>query len=159
MGPVSVNIDINNTCNLGCEYCRVEKGDSQLDFDRFKSIVDGHQETDYFGVGGGEPMLHPQVVDMLGYLFAKGKTVNLATNLTQNVCLLDPALEPFSDSGIDQFTLQVNLPASNAELYEKVTRTRNFDEVVENIRKVSDDFITLVSEVVYRGNLSFLCKG
>ena len=79
MGTVeSVNFDIDDICNLLCGFCRVEHGEQYIDFPLFKELVDRHPDVKLVGIGGGEPLLHPDLEKMLDYLLQNNKTINLS---------------------------------------------------------------------------------
>jgi molybdenum cofactor biosynthesis enzyme MoaA len=148
-GAKSLNIDINDICNLACEYCRVEHGNHQMDFSLFQSIIDRNPDRTEIGIGGGEPLLHPNLGDMVRYLLENERKVILSTNLWKGV----DKLIPLYGTPAEKFTLQVSIPASNPALYYNITGTDAFDDVVKNLNDVCEGLSTLVSCVVYKKNL------
>jgi MoaA/NifB/PqqE/SkfB family radical SAM enzyme len=153
----SVNIDILNDCNLGCEYCRVEKGKEYMPLDLFKEIVDSNNNTKFFAVGGGEPLLHPDLEEMINYLLVKEKIINVSTNLTRNINVLTKKLPLIFSESPPNFTLQVNLPASDKELYKEITGRDLFEKVQNHFTQINEiGYNTLVNCPVYKKNIQHI---
>ena len=92
--PLMVVISIIYPCNFGCPMCPYTDGNSELR--RFYHTHDGdlipvrlwNKMADECGdhgawmrcTGGGEPMLHPSMVDMVEYAKAKGARIWMNTN-------------------------------------------------------------------------------
>jgi len=148
MAAESVNFDITDLCNLACEFCRVGAGEQYIEFQFFKELVERHPDVKLVGIGGGEPLLHPEFVRIVEYLLENERIVNLSTNLWEET----ERLEPFYGTPADKFTVQISLPASNRDLYREITKRDAFDEVVENACKVKDGLSTMVSCSVYQRN-------
>lgn len=145
----SVNIDISDKCNLTCEYCRQTPGDTEMDLETFRQIVDSHPDIRLFGIGGGEPLLHSRLEDMLYLLLENGKIVNLSTNLVENA----HRLVEFFDIPPEDFTLQVSLPGADRSLYEIVTGVDAFEQVLANVYEIKDRISIVFNHVVYRDNI------
>ena len=96
-GPHCVQIDLTNNCNNNCIACWCNSpllGDraihpnekkKTLDYDIVIKLINrlsvmGTKEL-YFS-GGGEPFMHPQVMDILSYAKSKGFICSLNTNFT-----------------------------------------------------------------------------
>lgn len=80
---------LTNDCNLRCRHCWIAPtfqsgtvSGSYLSFDMFKSIV---EQAKPLGLGnvkltGGEPLLHPQILEILEYIRSQGLTLGVETN-------------------------------------------------------------------------------
>jgi radical SAM protein with 4Fe4S-binding SPASM domain len=86
---------INEVCNLQCKYCFanefVDSNDSRLDkqikIEDFKEIVEFILRTrSKIGILGGEPMLHPQITELIEYLISH-KKVETILIFTNGICL------------------------------------------------------------------------
>lgn len=85
--PKSLTIYPSEVCNLSCEGCSSEsihKKNGFMEFELFKKIID---DFSIYGravsfEGGGEPMLHPRISDMLKYVKSKGLKIGIMTNGT-----------------------------------------------------------------------------
>ena len=87
--PIRVALEPTNLCNLKCPMCPVSnpKPGAQrgfMDFDLYKKLVDQASEfaVDITLVGGGEPMLHPQIIDFIKYAKSKKMRVRMDSNAT-----------------------------------------------------------------------------
>jgi MoaA/NifB/PqqE/SkfB family radical SAM enzyme len=67
--PPFLFISIINSCNLRCQGCwvDVEAPRKYLDFDTLNRLIKDAKKhgNSYFGILGGEPFLHPQLLDLL----------------------------------------------------------------------------------------------
>src|SRR5438876_10928031 len=67
--PPFLFISIINSCNLRCQGCwvDVEAPRKFLDFDTLNRLVKDAKRhgNSYFGILGGEPFMHPQLLDLL----------------------------------------------------------------------------------------------
>ncbi len=70
-------IEITSTCNLKCPMCFAESGPGgkHLDFDTYARMVDRYVylegTADVLQLSGGEPTLHPELLRMVRYAYAK----------------------------------------------------------------------------------------
>ncbi|MDP3478265.1 MAG: radical SAM protein [Desulfoprunum sp.] len=87
-GLLSMELELSRICNLGCIYCYAASGiplDNELRLPELLNIVD--QSVD-LGVkkiiilGGGEPLLFPDLFPLIEYIRGKNLTVDLFTNAT-----------------------------------------------------------------------------
>jgi MoaA/NifB/PqqE/SkfB family radical SAM enzyme len=84
--PLYVKIKVNYGCNLKCEMCKRwrETREPPISMERFKEIITelaelGCQKIHF---SGGEPMLRPQLPDLVEYATGLGIRVTLTTNGT-----------------------------------------------------------------------------
>lgn len=136
--PMMVVISIIYPCNFGCPNCPYTDTNSELR--QFYHAHDGdllppelwRKMADECGqynswmrcTGGGEPMLHPQMVEMIEYAKEKGARVWLNTN--GSMFGPSPAhrekLRRVIDSGID--LIEFSMDAGDAEVYAQVRPPR-----------------------------------
>ncbi|WP_160680055.1 radical SAM/SPASM domain-containing protein [Clostridium sp. C8-1-8] len=80
-----IYIEITNVCNLSCEFCPQTKRKPEfISVDKFSEILDkikGHGDHIYLHVKG-EPLLHPELEQLLEVSHSKGFKVNITTNGT-----------------------------------------------------------------------------
>ena len=70
-------IEINDRCNLQCPVCFADStGSYSLSFDRVKEMIDLYVkcegEPEVLQISGGEPTLHPDIIQILTYAGKKG---------------------------------------------------------------------------------------
>lgn len=132
--PLMVVISIIYPCNFGCPNCPYTDSNSEIrafyrarhgdlmPVDLWNKMAD---ECGRFGAwmrctGGGEPMLHPRMVEMIEYAKARGARVWLNTNgsMFGPTAKLRSKLERIIRSGID--LIEFSMDAGDAETYARV---------------------------------------
>lgn len=119
VGPSFIQIDITNNCNNNCIGCWCnspllgerrlppEIKSQSLPFKVIRSFLDdvaqmGAKEIYY--AGGGEPFMHPQIMDILEYTKKKGLVCYVNTNFT----LIDKKIaKELMDLEVDHLTVSV----------------------------------------------------
>lgn len=83
----TVLLSITESCNSNCKHCRAVKYHSDVDFDKARKIIDKiSNEAKIVNITGGEPLLYPQIFQLIRYI--KEKTP-LKVSLSTNGYLLD----------------------------------------------------------------------
>jgi MoaA/NifB/PqqE/SkfB family radical SAM enzyme len=130
-----IYIEPTSLCNLNCRTCirnSWEEPLGRMSLVTFKRILTGIQEisrplTIFFG-GLGEPLFHPDIVEMVVLAKDAGCRVELITNGT----LLSPALSrQFIDAGLDM--LWVSLDGATPESYSDIRLGARLPQVLQNI--------------------------
>jgi len=152
-----VVISIIYPCNFGCPNCPYTDGNSEirrfyherkgdlLPVELWEKMAD---ECGEFGAwmrctGGGEPMLHPHMVEMIEYAKDKGARIWLNTNgsMFGPIAKWRSRLERIIRAGID--LIEFSMDAADAETYAKVRPPRSgppkdpeqwWAKQVENVR-------------------------
>ena len=130
-----VYIEQTNRCNLECRTCIRNVWDEplgQMSSATFARIVDGLRNvspppTVFFG-GFGEPLVHPDIVEMVAQAKALGSRVELITNgtlLTKNLS------KQLIEAGLDM--LWVSLDGATPESYADVRLGAALPEVLSNL--------------------------
>jgi MoaA/NifB/PqqE/SkfB family radical SAM enzyme len=121
-GPAILNASVTNMCNATCDFCNFahDKGfvtDRRwLDASRFAEALG--RMKDQAGVRfvtfmGGEPLLHPRIVEMARTATEMGVQPTLVTN----GWLLPPKVDALADVGLT--TLFVSIDAADPAVHEK----------------------------------------
>lgn len=80
-----IYIEITSSCNLTCSFCQETKRDKRfMSIDEFSHVIEQVKpltEFIYLHVKG-EPLLHPQLGDILQICHDEGMRVNITTNGT-----------------------------------------------------------------------------
>jgi radical SAM protein with 4Fe4S-binding SPASM domain len=131
-----IQIDLVSGCNLTCLHCGVPQDNNNLRFwDKntlkkiIKEFLDSKEKS--IGFSGGEPMLHPDWLEIVSYARKHGKT-SIATNCT---LLKDQDIEQFSKLDI---VVQVSLESPDSKTNDKIRGNGNFDLVLLNLKKLVD---------------------
>jgi len=148
IGPIKeATIFITNKCNLKCKMCfmhgissekgrfKLEDPYGQLSMDSFKVIVDDLVEKNphcTFFLMGGEPFLHPNLLDMVKYIKATGNDnyVDINTNGTR---ISEDILHDLMDNNLN--LILYSLDGHNAELCDEIRGKGVFESVITNIKK------------------------
>ncbi len=130
-----VYIEPTNGCNLDCRTCMRNVWDEplgQMDEVTFIRILEGIQSISplpsvFFG-GFGEPLAHPNIVEMIRAVKQIGAEVEMITNGT----LLDKAMSlALLDSGLNR--IWVSLDGAKPESYADVRLGASLPHVVDNL--------------------------
>ena len=81
--PESIDMKITNYCDLGCKYCHEEstKSGNHAKFEDIVRATEGLPAGVELAIGGGNPLDHPQLTDILQHLCDKGLFPNLTINV------------------------------------------------------------------------------
>jgi len=130
-------------CNLRCRHCWIapkyqSEGSSYpaLDLDLFKSIIEQAKSLGLSGVKltGGEPLLHPQINEILDYI----QTDDLRLTVETNGVLCSPELSSRMAACKNTF-VSVSLDGADAPTHEWVRGVKGcFDDALSGIRNLAD---------------------
>lgn len=128
-------------CNLACRHCWInpkhqtaDKTFPSLSFDLFKSIIEQAKPLGLTGVKltGGEPLLHPQIDEILDFLQGQDLSVNIETNGV--LCTPELAQKIFK---CKKSFVAVSLDGSNAQIHEWVRGvTGCFEAAINGIQNL-----------------------
>jgi len=151
-GPLSVQIDLTNKCNNNCIGCWCNSpllGDKAMDpetkkkelpFELIKKLIDELDEMcvrEVYLTGGGEPFMHPKVMEVIAYIKSKGMGCDMSTNFT---LINKERAEKLVGLGIDH--MNISMWAGTAEIYVKT-----------HPNKKEDDFYRMRDMLIYLGKL------
>lgn len=132
-GPALCNIAITNSCNARCDFCnfaqgKIAKKDLRwMDSSRLDSalqILRG-RGIRYISFFGGEPLMHPDVTEMVSRSVANG----MGTALITNGWLLPGKLDELAAAGLK--TIYISIDAATAQAHEE---NRGLKRLMERIR-------------------------
>ncbi|MFN8472700.1 MAG: SPASM domain-containing protein [Anaerolineae bacterium] len=135
--PFDLQIEVTNTCNLRCIMCygaMPMPPAKHLRFDAFRKIVD--QIPNLYRVvpqGIGEPMLNPDLLDMVEYVADKGCAVDFHTN---GMLLTRERSLRLIETGLAALT--VSIDAATAETFEKIRPRSDFARFIQNLETLRD---------------------
>lgn len=136
--PAVLSIEPTSFCNLKCPQCPTGLGtlnrpDGYMDVDLFRSIIDdmGEYLTTVQFFFQGEPFMHKQLPEMIGY--AKSKNIYTLTS-TNGHFLSQNTVDAILDSGLD--AIVVGLDGVSPEVYRSYRRNGKFDTVVKGIKRL-----------------------
>lgn len=130
--PIHSTVELCDVCNLECAYCYREASPSRKIYltkpiEFFSGLYE--QGVRAVELSGGEPLLHPQIYDILEFACKTFDHVALLTNgVLLNTKILD-LVENFKK----KFSLQVSVPSMKKERFQKITGKDMWNRLRENL--------------------------
>jgi radical SAM protein with 4Fe4S-binding SPASM domain len=137
--PVRVVLEPTNLCNQNCVFCFYSnfRTDNQIYLSREK-LFELAEDFKKLGVrsvslvGGGEPMIHPAIYDLIHWFHGNNILISITTNGSS-----------FKDSEIDTIVrastyIRVSLNAASEQTHNLINapKTSQFNRIVNNIEKL-----------------------
>ena len=122
-----LRISLSDKCNFRCQYC-IPEG-KKLDYVLNQELLTNHEIITLvrevfiplgftkFRLTGGEPLLRPQLVNLVQELAALRATEDLA--MTTNGFLLAKLAQPLYDAGLKR--INISLDSLNAQTFDRIT--------------------------------------
>ncbi len=129
-------IEVTSRCNLRCVMCPVTLLADRwpaldLPWESFQRIARAFEKTKWVYLQGwGEPLLHPQLFDMIGVAKSAGCRVGFTTNGTR---LTLKTADRLLDLGLD--LLVVSIAGATPDTHEAIRVGSNFRRLLENLRQ------------------------
>lgn len=132
--PISVDIEPTISCNLKCAFCHNQKlarEQKNMPLAEFRKILDNFPLALRVNIQGmGEPLLNPDLPEMIAYAKAQRKFVTITTN----GMLLTPEMSRrLIVAGLDR--LIISLDSADPETYARLRPGARLEIVLDNIRK------------------------
>jgi MoaA/NifB/PqqE/SkfB family radical SAM enzyme len=134
--PRLINCFITEKCNFNCPMCHVVtsrlKHLNQISLKTIKKIAD--ESTRYgvsFQLSGGEPLLHPEIIDIIKYLHKK----KIPTSLVTNGLLLEKYAQKIIDSKLDFLAISLDGPDEKTQ-YQRGYVKNSFKQIIKGIKKI-----------------------
>lgn len=139
--PYILKVESTNICNLRCPFCldrdrdsfKKGRGFGRMSLNQFKKIVDilGPYTLRINLYGSGEPVLFPEIYDMISYASSK----NIAVAISANLSNFDKKnIDDLINCGLEH--LIVSCHGATKESYLKYNVGGNFEKVMENMRLI-----------------------
>lgn len=149
----SATIELLTKCNLKCIHCyNQDLKPTYMDFLLFKRIVNDLEEMGckQITLTGGEPLLHPNFVEMYNYCYDKGFKIKIFTN----GLLIDRFIMLFKKK--IPYKIEISLYGSNNLVYFNVCKTKNvFDKIFNNMVLLNQEKIPFcIKTVILEANVN-----
>src|SRR5690348_6436695 len=113
-GPAICNVAITNSCNATCDFCnfangKVSKKDLHwIDAETFPAALDilYRRGVRYLNIFGGEPLLHPKIMQMLAAAVER----NMGPAMITNGWLLPAKLDELAETGLKNLYISIDSP-------------------------------------------------
>ena len=136
--PFALQIEPTNNCNLKCISCgpreKMKREKGYMDFNFFQKII---HEASEIGVkkihlyACGEPLLHPQIIEMIVYIKSKDLAFTLATN---GMLLNERKIKAILNSGVTSAdTIIFSILGYSKKVHEKIMVGANQDIILQNV--------------------------
>lgn len=133
--PTALQVEVTSACNLRCAMCLVRyrppvnKLAGAMPFATLRRLVDDVPGLRRLTLQGlGEPLLAPELLEMITYAKSRGVRVGFNSNAT----LLSRArADELVAAGLDW--LHVSLDGADADTFEGIREGASFDRVVANL--------------------------
>lgn len=137
--PYKADLALHYACNNNCAHCYNEPGRKtmpSMSSEKWQRVL-----RKLFDVGvpyiiftGGEPTLHPDLVELVAYAESLGQLTGLNTNGRR---LIDPTLTAaLQAAGLDH--VQITLNSHHRELHNQIVGAEAFDETIAGLRCALD---------------------
>ncbi len=144
--PLKGVFELTPLCNFDCRMCYVHLESFQmnkktlLSADEWEKIILDAVENGmmYATLTGGECLTYPDFERI--YLFLQKNSVQISV-LTNGALLDDEKIEFLKKN--PPLSVQVTLYGASEEMYERVTGKRDFERVMNNLRKANEAFLPL----------------
>jgi len=132
-GPMSMTIESTTRCNLSCPMClreRIRVPAKDMEMALFRKIINEAAGFLELAVpyGLGEPLMNPEIFDMIAFCKSRAIPVVLSTNAT---LLSEDYGRRLIQSGLDYVVFAFD--GASRETYERYRKGASFDAVRENI--------------------------
>jgi MoaA/NifB/PqqE/SkfB family radical SAM enzyme len=136
-GPVHAELDLTDRCNVACYFCNQQdlRTKEQIPIKRTTELIDEMAENGLRSVrlsGGGDPLFHREINDVLTHLASRGIVVD---NVTTNGVALNRDIASFLVTNKGREVI-FSLNAVDAADYARMMKVKPalFDKVIENIK-------------------------
>src|SRR5574341_739283 len=158
--PMDAQLIITRRCNLSCGYCSEYDSTSEpVPFDDLRRRIDVLHELGSANITllGGEPLMHPQVAELVAYAGTKSNT----SIVTNGFLLRSATIQSLNEAGLNNLTVSIDTLHADPTRYiqkslrslrtrlERLRQLARFDVHVTAVlcESSKDDFRELMHEI------------
>ena len=155
--PVNVTWEISLKCNLRCVHCLSDSGkaaEKELSHGECLRLIDQLTALKVFqvNIGGGEPFIRPDFLELLEYSHEKG----LVTCVSTNGMLVDAAMAERL-SNLNMLYLQVSLDGATEDVNDAIRGQGTFNRILKAMDCLASRGVRFsINSVLTRTNFSQL---
>jgi mycofactocin radical SAM maturase len=155
--PVNVTWEISLKCNLQCVHCLSDSGEAsrdELTHGECLELIDQLTALKVFqvNIGGGEPFMREDFLDLLSYSHEKGLVTCVSTNGT----MVDPSLAKRLSS-LMRLYLQVSLDGATLEVNDAIRGKGTYQKILYGMDCLATEGVPFsINTVLTRTNFSQL---
>jgi sulfatase maturation enzyme AslB (radical SAM superfamily) len=147
-------IRVNGHCNMSCAFCFVDRTVPDVAIDELQQEVRkmAHEGTRHLVLSGGEPTLHPQLADLIGFARRLGAFDVIEMQSNGVKCADLAYAQTLVDAGLNKVT--VSLHSVDAEHSDRITRLPNaFGKTVQAMHHFRAlGVLTQIAHVITKAN-------
>jgi MoaA/NifB/PqqE/SkfB family radical SAM enzyme len=135
--PVSFEIDASNACQNDCDFCmfafHIKKNRVHLNMDLYRKTIwdfTRHGIKSITFTGGGEPLMHPNIRDMIEL----ADHLDIKVGVVSNGIFLDKIQEISNKLEY----VRISLDSASPDTYKRTKHTSYFGQIVENAKRLVD---------------------
>jgi len=153
--PLAAIWEITRRCNLRCKHCFSDSGrpeDDELSTEEAKRVVDILEDRKVFYINftGGEPLLRPDMLDILKYASAKKLSINLSTN---GSLVTEEIAEALQSTNVFQVQISIDGTEDQHDRFRGVRGS--FQQALQAIKLLKEAEIDIaISTTVNKSNIS-----
>lgn len=157
--PLFVIWEVTSACNLRCKHCLSRSGkpnSNELNTKEAKKLIDSLEKMKvlYINISGGEPLLRPDIFELLGYASKKKLAIDLLTN---GALITKDIIERLEDTNI--FHLQVSLDGIGKTHDQFRGISGSYERSIKAIELLRDaDYGVSISSAVTKQNIKEIPK-
>ncbi len=154
--PVNVTWEITYSCNLSCIHCLSDSGKKrpgELTTEACLRVIDelSRNKVFQFNIGGGEPFMRPDFLDLLDYAHEKGMVTCISTNGTR----IDAATARRLRHPL--VYIQVSLDGATPESNDAIRGDGSFNKVLQALEYLNRESIDVsINTVLTRRSIDEL---
>ena len=131
--PVNVTWEVTYTCNLRCIHCLSDSGpkrNGELATAECLQVIDAlaARKVFQFNIGGGEPFMRPDILELMDYAHQKGMVTCISTNGT----LIDKDVARQLDNRL--VYIQVSLDGASPESNDAIRGRGSFQKATQALQ-------------------------
>ena len=154
--PETAVLMLTKRCNLHCVFCDITNINEEMGFEDAQKVIDNVSKlkATLLVITGGEPLLHPQLFNIVKYAKNKGLKVCITTNGT----LIDEYFDEIVDSRVDVLSVSLDgLGPIHDTLRNKPGLAEKVKEAILRVKKLEPKGQTVsINFVITNKNLGEL---
>jgi radical SAM protein with 4Fe4S-binding SPASM domain len=149
-----VEFEITTECNFRCIHCYCnagEKDDDELNFDEIKNLVIQAKELGIYELDlvGGEPLIHPKILDIIAFAKGIGQKILINTNGS----LITDDFAKSLKKVYPELIIGVSLDGSDPETNDFIRGKGNFEKAIKGIEiLIKNNFSVSILHIINKIN-------
>lgn len=148
-------IEVNQQCNISCKACYKDKFGMTKPLKQIQEEIDfaiSKRKLSAVTLAGGEPVLHPQLNEIISYITNKGILVQMLSN---GFALTPEKLKGYKRAGLKEIFLHIDKHQSRIDFPPEIRNEMDLNPLRDKIgRMIRDSGITASLEItLYKSSL------